>query len=128
MTPRRWSLLAAALLGLAAMLTPVLIHPGQAYNAPLFPLVRAAVERVSWSSAGLLLVAGLIVGCFGAGPPWQLGLATMALFPLSAIAEMFADGTSHNLWPLEFVMYGVLSVPAIVGACVGRAARGASKP
>ena len=43
----------------------------------------------------------------------------MVLFPIASIAEMILYPTSHNLWPLEFFVYGILSIPAVVGALIG---------
>jgi hypothetical protein len=105
------------------MTLPVLVSSDALMPSPLFPLIRTSVERMGLVSVLLLWLAGVLLGAFGAGPAWRLGLATMALFPLSAIAEMFVDGTSHNLWPLEFIIYGVLSIPAMIGAMLGRLVR-----
>jgi integral membrane sensor domain MASE1 len=67
-----------------------------------------------------LFVSGLLLGLLGRGHPFLLGLATLALLPLLAIAEMVASPTSHNLWPLEFAIYGVISLSAVLGAYIGR--------
>jgi len=67
-----------------------------------------------------LFVSGLLLGLLGRGNPFLLGLATLALLPLLAIAEMVASPTSHNLWPLEFAIYGFISLIAVLGAYIGR--------
>jgi integral membrane sensor domain MASE1 len=42
------------------------------------------------------------------------------LLPIFAVAEIMVSSTSHNLWPLEFAIYGFVSLSAIVGAFLGR--------
>ena len=57
---------------------------------------------------------------------WQLlGLATVALLPIIAIVEMAQDSKSHNLWPIEFIFYGVFGFPGFCGAMFGRMIRNA---
>jgi hypothetical protein len=54
------------------------------------------------------------------GHPFLLGIATVALLPILAIAEMSVSSATHNLWPLEFIIYGVISLCAFAGAITGR--------
>lgn len=114
------SFVGAALLGLGAVILPVWMLSLRPYTAPLFPLVRTAVEGMSWLTFVFLLVSGLLLGLLGKGHPFLLGVTTMALLPLLAIAEMVVAPTSHNLWPLEFAMYGFISLSAVLGAYLGR--------
>jgi len=67
-----------------------------------------------------LVLVGL--GCGLAVPHrfWVAGLASMALFPVMAILGAVRDPTSHNLLGLEFVIYGFLTLPAIVGGALGK--------
>jgi hypothetical protein len=115
---RRWGILVAApLLGLLAMVLPVLIkRPKHWYDAPLFPLVRNAVEHVGVWQIALLFLAGLVLGTVSRWRAMLLGGAVVLLLPLLAIAEIFADPKSHNLWPLEFVVYGFYGCVAAAGA------------
>lgn len=62
-------------------------------------------------------VAGLI---FRSLPAVVVGISMLALLPVAAVAEMMADPTSHNLWPLEFAMYAVISLAPAAGAALGR--------
>ena len=114
------SFICAALLGIGAVILPVWILSLRPYTAPLFPLVRTGVERMSYLTFILLFVSGLLLGLLGRGHPFLLGLATLALLPLLAIAEMVASPTSHNLWPIEFVIYGFISLSAVLGTYIGR--------
>lgn len=60
-------------------------------------------------AAGLLRPRGWLI--------W--GLCSMAALPCVAVVEMVRDPNSHNLWPIEFVLYGVFSVPGVLGAGIG---------
>lgn len=80
----------------------------------------------------LLPAIGLVAGLIEPRTGWIAALATMAAFPVIVVGEILDNPTSHNLWPLEFMMYGVLTVyaasPAFVlgwlrrriGSCPGR--------
>ena len=115
--------IAAASLGLASIIAPVFILGVRRYEAPLFPAVRSGIEGLSSLSALLLLVSGLFLGSLVPKRPLLVGVCTMSAFPLMALAEMIVAPASHNMWPLEILIYGVLTVPAIVGAFAGRFAR-----
>lgn len=120
------AIVAASLLGMLAIVVPTVLTPGiQRYDAPLLPLalVRTAVEGMRLPALVALVLVGGGLGVFTASPPWLLGVATMVLFPLVAIADMILDPASHNLFPIEFAMYGLLTVPPIVGAYGGRRVR-----
>ena len=47
---------------------------------------------------------------------WKIGLMSMALFPIAAICEMIVEPSSHNMFPFEFIIYGLITIPAIIGA------------
>jgi hypothetical protein len=66
-----------------------------------------------------LFLIGTMAGFFHPKNAWLWGLATMFLFPILAFIEMAADPYSHNLWPIEFIMYGFMTIPGICGAYVG---------
>lgn len=54
---------------------------------------------------------------------WIAGLASMSLFPVMAIIGTLRDSSSHNLLGMEFVMYGILTLPAILGGTLGKMTR-----
>jgi len=113
-----------ALSGFGAFIAPIVLDPPAAWpQAPLFPIVREAVENVRPGSFIALAIVGLLAGVLASAHWVLLGLAAVVLFPLCTIAEMIADPTSHNLFPFEFVMYAVFSIPAVVAAGLGRVAR-----
>lgn len=129
--PRRviLSLAAAASLGVAAVVAPVLFDPTiKRYDAPLFPLIRTAVEGFHGTSLLLLVAAGYVVGMFGVASPITIGLATMATFPVLSAAEMIVDPTSHTLWPFEWLLYAFGAIPGTVGAYLGQRFHGDELP
>jgi hypothetical protein len=71
----------------------------------------------------LLFVAGLTVGAFRRAPSLLIGLSSMGLFPLASVAEMVADPKSHNLFPIEWFLYGLATIPAIAGSTLGHRLR-----
>ena len=114
-------LLLTALLGLGAVILPVFILPDiRMYESPLFSIVRTGIEGLNYLSIILLIFSGFIVRLISSKKSWLIGLFTMASFPILALIEMVIDPKSHNLFPLEFLMYGFISVFGIVGAYLGQ--------
>lgn len=108
-------LLLAPVLGLSAVILPVFIWPvSRHYDAPLFPILRDAVEGVGIPQFALLFIAGTILGAISDRQPWLLAAVTVILLPIASIAEMFVDPTSHNLFPVEFAFYALFSL--VVGS------------
>ena len=91
--------------------------------------------RKPWSKAlspidgmGLLALVLLFgVGMLGgwAAPRQTPFLAMMAVgaWPVLALIQMQREPTSHNLWPIEFLFYGLLSLVPFAGAFLGIALR-----
>jgi hypothetical protein len=114
----------APLLGLSAMVLPVLLRAGgPLHDAPLFPLLRTAVERVGLPQLVLLFTTGVVLGLLSTAPALLLGLAAVSLLPLAAIAEMIKDPTSHNLFPFEFMMYALYGLVVVGGVVLVRRLR-----
>jgi hypothetical protein len=117
----------AAALGLVAVVAPVFVLSRTEYPAPLFPWVRSGIEGFSLLSAFLLFASGVLLGFRIPKYPLFFGMCTMAAFPLIVFAEMAIDSKSHNLWPFEFLFYGVISLVAVAGAYVGKHMRGSAR-
>ena len=112
-------------LGITSLLGPVVYSPpSQLYHSPLLPIVRAAVEQMSPATFLLLFLSGLVLGLLRSAP--ICAAATILWLPVVAVAEMLVDATSHNLWPMEFVIYALLSVVPISGSFVGSRIRPAA--
>jgi hypothetical protein len=95
-----------------------------AYGWPLIPWfalawanVRVVVSMVCFFVLGLtlgiaqprrwLLLAGAAMGL----PP--------VLLAINILHDWTHDATSHNLFPFEYLIYGFICVPALVGALLG---------
>lgn len=113
--------IAISILGMLSIILPVFILPDlKPYESPLFPLIRTGIEGISIYSLGFLFLSGFIVKLFSKIAFWKIGLMSMVLFPLAAICEMIADSSSHNLFPIEFIFYGIYTIPAIIGAAASQ--------
>ena len=116
----------AAITGFLSMvLPPHLIGDAEA-SFPSFDFVGQAVEDFNFGVSGsLLALIGLVFGfLLPRKMNWiWVGVASVILLPATAILDMVLNRTSHNLWPLEFVLYAFYSVPALLGAALGRMIR-----
>ena len=70
-----------------------------------------------------LTLVGFVCGLAVPRRFWVAGLASMALFPVMAIVGAVRDPASHNLLPIELVIYGFLTLPALLGGAVGKMIR-----
>lgn len=116
-----WIYLLTSILGVISIVLPTFFLPDlKQYDSGLFPLIRTGIEGISMWSLGLLFLSGFGVKLLSKLSGWKIGLTTMALFPIMAIFEMFVVSGSHNLFPIEFILYAVYSVPAIIGAYIAQ--------
>ncbi len=116
-------LLIVSLLGLLCVVAPVL-GTSPLMPAPLFPLIRTAVEKLTWVPIAALGGLGLAIGLGTRLPCGRAALASIAILPAVAIAEIIADSSTHNLIPFEIGMYLFMALPVWVMAMVGRRVRG----
>jgi hypothetical protein len=115
------ALIAISILGMLSIILPVFILADlKPYESPLFPLIRTGIEGISIYSLSFLFLSGFIVKLFSNIPFWKIGLMSMVLFPLATICEMIADSSSHNMFPFEFIFYGIYTIPAIIGAAASQ--------
>lgn len=121
---RRLLWFVAPTLGLLAMILPILVQrPGHWYDSPLFPVITNAQEHLGLWQLVLLFVVGLLLGLlFLKQRAPFLGALAVAALPLAAVAEMVADPTSHNLWPVEFMFYAFYGAIVATGAALGHLA------
>jgi hypothetical protein len=112
-----WCVL-GAMSGLLLLLLPAIARTNHVEMSP--SLVRLTVEGLSWMHLLLLFLGGLVWGVV-----LRLRYAVFAScsmvgsLPVLAVVDMCRDPTSHNLWPLEFVIYGVLSAVPVMGMLGG---------
>ena len=107
-------------LGLLCVTLPVVLRGEALMPAPLFPLLRTAIEHLTWMPIAALATMGLLAGLFTRIWPPLIALASIAALPSAMIAELIADATSHNLFPFELVMYAAMALPVFLAALMGR--------
>lgn len=111
----------ASILGVISIVLPTFFLPDlKQYDSPLFPLISTGINGISVWSIGLLFLSGFGMKLLSKLSGWKIGLTTMALFPIMAILEMIVDSSSHNIFPIEFVLYALYAVPAIIGAYIAQ--------
>ena len=127
--PQLAALCAVAVIGgvCCLVLPPYLTQGGlkqPAYGWPLIPWFAVSWANVRMvASAVSFLFLGLALGI--AQPRWWLLLALMAivlspvLLTANILHDWTHDATSHNLFPFEFLIVGIISSPAAVGAWLG---------
>jgi nucleoside recognition membrane protein YjiH len=71
-------------------------------------------------TAAMLLLIGFFLGYYGYRFWWLFGLLTVIVFPINSIIEMNLMPSSHNLWPIEFAIYPIMALPAIIGSYIGK--------
>ena len=113
-------ILAAAAVGFASIIAPIFFLPVRAYDAPLFPWVRTAIENLGLVSLLLLVTSGIFFGLISSAKFWLLGFSMIALFPLSSILEGIADPHFHRLFGLELCVYAVLGFIASAAVLAGQ--------
>lgn len=88
-----------------------------------FPWIATGIRNFSFSAIGLLFLSGFLLGVCRPKHPFLWGLGVMSVFPIWTIADALIDTPfpvySHNLFPFEFIIWGFLAMPAILGAYTG---------
>lgn len=109
---------ASALAGFACVVVPAYVLQNENNPIPLWPIGKV-VERIRFLPSFIgLFVTGLACGYWQPRYWHLLGLSTVALLPAVAIIEMLLDPKSHNLWPIEFIIYGLYAIPGFLGAAI----------
>ncbi len=121
-------ILLAASMGFAAIVVPAALDPNiEQYDANFLPIVRTAIEGLKLESLPLLFLAGTVVGLVGRLRFWISGAATMLAFPLWSITDILVGTLSgdpgHNLFPIEWAIYTLISLCGVAGAGLARALR-----
>lgn len=106
--------------GLLCVIVPALAFGAKPRDAPLFPLLRTAIEGLSWPALVLLCLLGLAGAMLMRLNVYAIALASIGVLPVVAITEMVMDTSTHNLIPFELMMYLFMAIPALLGALLGR--------
>jgi hypothetical protein len=117
------SLILSPLLGFLAFVLPVAMTKGvelEKNGSILILFINSIYENVLIiPTAILLFICGVILGAISRRFRWLNGIMTILIFPAVALYEMLVSPTSHNLWPLEFIICSLFSMPAILGSYIG---------
>jgi len=70
-------------------------------------------------SACLFLIVGLGIGYFFKLNPWFSGICLILIFPIVRFYEATIYRGSHNLIPLELIVYFLFALPGILGVYLG---------
>jgi len=116
----------AALVGFLAVALPAILRIG--WVAPSFLLSREGVSHIVENlqflpSCFLLLVAGLFFGATHPRRAWGLAFFMVVPFLAAMALDIVMSPKSHNLWPLELLVYCILLLPALIGAFLGSVLR-----
>ena len=123
----KWLLI--PVLGYFAFILPVLVSPPAHHTGSvLFQTYSDALFTLGWQTGLALFVLGVVLGLFVTEREGLTGCLSVILLPLLAVLEMLKDGTSHNLWPFEFVVYAFMAAVVVIGSLVGQQLRRLRKP
>ena len=86
----------------------------------LFPSLRRGIESSNLVSIACLALIGWLAGRFSTVPALAIGPVTLCLLPVVSSLEMRLNFGSHNVWPLEWLAYGVCAIIQTAGAAFGR--------
>jgi hypothetical protein len=121
---RRLKWVLVPILGYLAFVLPVLVSPpAQPYGSVLFQTFTNAGYTLGWPQGVLFFLLGVALGSFLTKREGLTGCLAVILLPILAVLEMIKDGTSHNLWPFEFLGYGSLAAIVVIGSLVGQRLR-----
>ena len=81
------------------------------------------IDGMQFATIILLPIIGFAAGLFLSERYWLGGASTVALLPLITIVEIFKEPKSHNLLGIEFMIYGFLALPGIIGGYLGKKTR-----
>jgi len=112
----------AAVLGLFSIIIPPLLDTGIKHyggSSLFFGLISTGIENLSSAGLVFLFLSGILLGYLAPKFPWLWGIGTMSLFPVIAFIEGMMNPSTHNLFPIEIIVYGVTMIPGIAGAYVG---------
>jgi hypothetical protein len=121
------SFILATILGFVSVVLPPYVIPngirvtrGSPVDLIIFPIIATASANFAlFPTIILMFITGCVLGFIRPHIWWFLGLSTMALFPIADMVEMSVAPTSHNLWPIQFILDAILASPAILGAFMG---------
>ena len=108
------------ILGYASWILPgIFVLGDDKLKWPLFPLLMTDSDRAHFYMSISLAIIGLIFGLLDPRRGALWGAATGLPMVLSSIVEASLGISSHNLLGIEFIVYGIYTLPAILGGLFG---------
>src|SRR5437773_948178 len=81
----------------SVVIPPFIFSSPKHYDAPVFSIVRTAIENMMFVPTVLALLAfGSLLGYFYARKWFLLGVGSMVIFPVAAFVEIVVSPSSHN--------------------------------
>ncbi len=116
---KRWGwCLAAGVLGVAAVIAPA--WDGPSSLGDVWDLYRVGIEKMSMATVVLVVAAGAICGILSEPSEGVMrGACVAIMLPIISVIDSVAQPTSHNLLPLELLVYLVIAVIGVIGAVLG---------
>ncbi len=111
-------LLSAGISGLLMYILPAAFSPMPESHDGLFPWLEAGVEMSGIHTVIFFIAGGFVIGMIRSKRAWLT--ATGLILPLyaAAVVEMVMNPYSHNLWPIEFLFYGVPGCAAVMTSLI----------
>lgn len=94
----------------------------------LFPVLVGSYQHGSVMVIVLIAGVGWLLGRVSTWHPVLLGSLVIVVIPVIAAIEISGGIGSHNIWPIEMVMYGVSATVPILAAYFGRLRRQPTSP
>lgn len=118
----------AAILGYCAIAIFTVLSPSfEPTDTWIFSFFQEIVEKMNSHTFLLLALIGFLIAFFGRAPSLIIGASTMAIFPIISLLDMLAGSffgrSDHNLFPIEWFIYMLISIYGIAGAICGRIVR-----
>lgn len=92
-------------------------------NKPLLAsgkyLSETLLENYNVYTIGTIALCAGVISYLTGVRPFIISLFMVVIFPIVAICEAIAYPTSHNLLPIELIMYFIMGVPPFIGAFFG---------
>lgn len=117
---RVFFLIAAMILGYASWILPAMFIPGNdRLKWPLSPSLMTDGPRSHFYMNVGLAIIGLVFGLLDPKRGALLGAATGLPIAILSIVEALLGAASHNLLGIEFFVYAIYTLPAILGGLLG---------
>lgn len=87
------------------------------YSSPVSSVLRTAFENLNlFGSLISFFILGMGVGYLEIIPAWLIGAASVSMSLLIVFLEVIIAPSSHNLLPIEIMVYTLFYMATIIGA------------